>query len=105
MLRGNQVNRNTLIEHLSNGTCKIQFRKATDGRFRSLYCTLNSKKIPGKHLRGVAKTLQGGDDPNLMPVFDMVSGKWKSFYINNVMYMYTEDDLNGNKKKKNEKKE
>jgi hypothetical protein len=100
MIKGSNVNRKLLIEHLSQGTCKVQFRKATNGRYRSLYCTLNSKQIPGKYQQSVAKTIEGGEDPNLMPVFDIVSRDWKSFYINNILYMYTEDELKGKKTKK-----
>jgi hypothetical protein len=107
MLKGSEINRENLLSLLSEGFCKIQFRKATNGRFRSLICTLDQKSIPAKHAKSVAETIKGGDDPSLMPVFDVISKDWKSFYIPNILYLYTEDELRGNKSKnkgKNEKK-
>lgn len=103
MLRGKEINRKTLLEHLSQGFCKIQFRKATNGRFRSVFGTLNLKNIPAKYTKSVKETFSGEGNTDLLPVFDMVSGDWKSFYISNVLYVTTEEELRG-KKKKNEKK-
>lgn len=105
MLKGKEINRQVLLEHLSQGFCKIQFRKATNGRFRSVYGTLNLKNIPAKYTKSVKKTMQEADDPNLLPVFDMVSGDWKSFYISNVLYVTTEEELRGKKKENKKKKE
>jgi hypothetical protein len=62
-----------------------------------MVCTLNTKEIPGKYAKGVEKTVSGSDDPTLLPVFDVVERDWKSFYIPNVLYFYTEDELRGNK--------
>jgi hypothetical protein len=100
MYKKSDINRKMLLEHLSEGFCKVQFRKSTTGRFRSLTCTLNQKKIPSKYAKSVAKTFETAEDPNLLPVYDIISGQWKSFFINNAMYMYTEAELRGKKKKK-----
>ena len=35
----------------------------------------------------------------------MVSGDWKSFYISNVLFLRTEEELRGKKKKDDKKKE
>ena len=105
MLKGKEINRKALLEYLSQGFCKIQFRKATNGRFRSVFGTLNMKNIPAKYTKSVEKTIKGTDDPDLLPVFDMVAGDWKSFYISNVLYVTTEEELRGKKKKNTKKKE
>jgi hypothetical protein len=105
MLRGKEINRKMLIDLLTEGFCKIQFRKATNGRFRSVFGTLDRNKIPAKYTDSIKKTLNGGDDPNLLPVYDMVSGDWKSFYISNVLFLRTEEELRGKKKKDDKKKE
>ena len=105
MLKGKEINRKALLEYLSQGFCKIQFRKATNGRFRSVFGTLNRKNVPAKYTKSVEKTIKGTDDPDLLPVFDMVAGDWKSFYISNVMYLTTEEELRGKKKKNTKKKE
>jgi hypothetical protein len=106
MIRGKNLNREMLLELLNSGFCKIQFRKSTNGRYRSLFCTLDKKKIPAKHYKSVDKTFGKVDDQNLMPVFDLTERDWKSFYISNVMYLHTEEELKGKKKSnnKNEKK-
>lgn len=97
MFKGKDISRESLIESLTKGFCKVQFRKQTNGRFRSLICTLDSKQIPAKYMDGVAKTIEGGEDANLLPVFDLVSRDWKSFYIPNVLYFHTEEQLRGNR--------
>jgi hypothetical protein len=104
MIHGEKINRESLVEHLTKGFCKVQFRKQTNGRFRSLVCTLDTKQIPAKYYDGVAKSIGGEGDPNLLPVFDVVSRDWKSFYIPNVLYFHTEDELRGNKQKPSEEK-
>ena len=104
MIKGREITRNTLIEHLTKGFCKVQFRKQTNGQFRSLVCTLDTKQMPSKFAKSVAQTISGGDNPSLLPVFDVVSRDWKSFYIPNVQYFYTEDELRGNRGAKTDDK-
>ena len=48
MLRSDQVDREILLGHLSRGICKVFFRKATNGRYRTIYCSLNEKTLPRK---------------------------------------------------------
>lgn len=110
MLNKKEINRQTLIENLSKGICKVIFRKVTDGRFRSMMCTLNSEYIPTKFESGVKqveKSIQ--DDVDLLPVFDIVKSDWRSFRIATVQIFYTPEDLVENKevtkKKEKQKKE
>lgn len=105
MIKGSDISRESLLNELSKGFCKVQFRKVSSGQYRSLVCTLDHTKIPAKHKKSIVKTLAGGDDPDLLPVFDMVSRDWKSFYISNVMYMYTEQDLTAKNEKKTKQRE
>lgn len=95
MIKGNDITRQALVDHLTKGFCKVQFRKQSTGRFRSLVCTLNPNQIPAKYAKGAVKSVSGGENPDLLPVFDMVSRDWKSFYIKNVLYFQTEDELRG----------
>lgn len=104
MIKGDEITRDRLIEHLSRGFCKVQFRKQTDGRFRSMVCTLNPKEIPGKHAKGIEKSIDGSDNPNVLPVFDVVARDWRSFHIPNVLYFYTEDEMRGNRSNQSEEK-
>lgn len=88
ILKGKEINRRSLIHELQEGTCRIYFRKVTNGRFRSLYCTLDPLKIvPKNSTIGITNQIRNYD---LLPVFDLVSNSWKSFYISNVMGVYTE---------------
>ena len=104
MIKGNEITRDSLIEHLSRGFCKVQFRKQTDGRFRSMVCTLNPREIPGKYAKGIAKSIGESENPSILPVFDVVARDWRSFHIPNVLYFYTEDEMRGNRSNKSEEK-
>lgn len=104
MIKGDEITRENLINHLTKGFCKVQFRKQTDGRFRSLICTLDSKQIPGKFAKNLVNTLDEKNKTDLLPVFDIVERDWKSFYIPNVLYFHTEDHLRGSKEEPSDNK-
>lgn len=88
ILKGSDITRRTLIHELQEGTCQIYFRKVTNGRYRSLYCTLDPLKIvPKNSTIGITKQVKNYD---LLPVFDLITNSWKSLYISNVMGVYTE---------------
>lgn len=105
MLKASQIDRNSLVSELNKGFCKVQFRKVTNGQYRTLICTLDHTKIPAKYTKSAAKAMAGSDDPDLLPVFDLVSKTWKSFYISNVLYMYTEEELRAKNEKKTKERE
>lgn len=105
MIKASQIDRNTLLEELNKGFCKVQFRKVTNGQYRTLVCTLDKTKIPARYTKSIAGALSGSDDPDLLPVFDLVSKQWKSFYISNVLYMYTEEELTAKNEKKTKERE
>lgn len=103
MITGKNLNREMMMDLLQQGFCRIHFRKSTNGRFRSIFGTLDVKKVPGKYTQSVLKTFKKAEDPNLIPCFDIISGQWKSFYISNVLNVKTEDEMRGKKKKEEEK--
>lgn len=86
------------IHELSLGICKILFRKKTNGRFRAIYATLNKSIIPGNHQKTLINTLKSREIPEILPIYDVKSGKWKSFYIKNVISFMGTDKLKTNKK-------
>lgn len=96
VLRRN-ASRTILIEELSKGICKVVFRKATNGRFRSIFGTLKPSLIPGRYQNTIMEIHKAQDDPNLLPFFDIKEQSWKSFYINNIESFLTEEEF---KKKK-----
>jgi hypothetical protein len=86
------------IHELSLGICKIVFRKQTNGRFRAIYGTLNKSQIPGNHQKTLINALRSRDNPDIIPIYDVRLGKWKSFYIKNVITFITTDKLKTNTK-------
>lgn len=79
-------NRDWVIEKLDSHVCLILFRKKLNGQFRALKCTRDVEKLPRQY-----KTLlstQGIYNPNgyddLIPVWEVDSREWKSFYLNSI---------------------
>ena len=109
MLRSEDLERNTILENLTKGICKVVFRKIKDGRFRSMLCTLNPDYVPSKYEDGIMKVLRSDDDDlDLLPVFDIIKKDWRSFRIRTIELFYTPEDLSENKeviKKKKEEKQ
>ena len=93
MVLKRNASRTILIEELSKGICKVFFRKTTNGRFRSIFGTLKPSLIPGKYQNTIIEVHKAQDDPNLLPFFDIKEGKWKSFYINNILSFHTEEEI------------
>jgi len=106
MLRKDELTRQTIIENLSKGICKVIFRKVTDGRFRSMICTLNSEYVPTKFETGIKQVEQSmQDDVDLLPVFDIVKNNWRSFRIATIHVFYTPEDLAENKEVTSKRKQ
>lgn len=95
MIRGSSLNRDTVLKYLSEGVCKVYFKKVTNGRFRSLYCTLGQKVLPRQEIKYLQNIFSpfNNRDLDLVPVYDIVDGEWKSFRITNVIHLYTQSDL------------
>lgn len=98
MLGKKDINKQSLLENLSKGLCKVVFRKATDGRFRSMICTLNTSYIPTRFESGLKRFLKTADrNLEIIPVYDIVKDDWRSFYISTIQMFYTPEDLKENK--------
>lgn len=94
MLKENQIQRDLVLKYLSAGVCKVYFQKVTNGKYRSLYCSLNY----GMLNRNMRKSLQEIFSPfqkdiDLIPVYDIIDKEWKSFRLSSVIYFYTTQDL------------
>lgn len=95
MLTKTKINRQTLLESLTKGICKVVFRKVTNGQFRSMYCTLNEKTLSKDARRYLPRILKPSqeDDIDLLPVFDIIKGDWRSFRLQTVQYFYNTEEL------------
>lgn len=106
MLKREEINKISILDNLSKGICKVIFRKVTDGRYRSMMCTLNESYIPTKFETGVRQLLKmNKNDFDLIPVYDIIKGNWRSFYVNSIELFYTPEDLKENKEVTKLKKE
>jgi len=88
-----EKNKEVLIRELSSGICKIVFRKKTNGRYRSIYATLNNKKIPGRYQNTLKEIFQNYEKFEIIPVYDIREQEWKSFYLTNLLYFMTEEEF------------
>jgi hypothetical protein len=75
-----------LVNNLDKYTCDIFFRKSTNGQFRSIVCTRNTKLLPRKFkdkYKDFIENPHGYSD--IIPVWDVTSREWKSFYFSNII--------------------
>jgi|LauGreDrversion4_2_1035121.scaffolds.fasta_scaffold229274_3 hypothetical protein len=89
--RGN-ITRAILLKHLVEGICKITFIKK-DGSFRNAYCTLHGDLVPSNFEKSIEKIFLPDARQEILPFWDMVEGKWKSFYVDKVELFITADEL------------
>lgn len=89
--KGNAT-RELLIKHLIEGICKITFVKV-DGSVRNAYCTLHENLIPTKFVKSIEKIFLPDARQEILPYWDVVQGKWKSFYIEKLELFITADEL------------
>lgn len=88
------VEREVLLKYLTEGICQISFTKVKDNTNRVLYCTLAFGLVPAQYTRTIEKLLVDSSmDRDLIPVWDVVDGKWKSFRISKLIYFLTSDEL------------
>jgi hypothetical protein len=89
----NDISRQILLKYLVEGLCQVSFTKVKDNSNRILLCTLNPEDIPTKFSKSVTGVLGPTLDEDLLPVWDISEGKWKSFRISKVNMFRTEDEL------------
>lgn len=88
------LDRELLINFLVKGICQVSFIKVKDGSNRAIYCTLDYGFIPKQFERSLEKVItQQPADPDIMPIWDVVEGKWKSFRISKMNFFITSDEL------------
>ena len=76
------------------GICQVSFIKVKDGSNRVIFCTLNFGFIPKQFEKSINKLLtEIPPDADIMPIWDITEGKWKSFRISKMHYFITSDEF------------
>ena len=103
MLSKRDINRDNLIHLLlSEEFIEVVFTKSTTNTIRSMVCSLRSDAIPIRFDKSIKTTLERKND-DILPVWDLIKGEWRSFKISNIISVQTHEDLVTKKKTKKKK--
>jgi hypothetical protein len=76
------------------GICQVSFTKVKDNTNRTIYCTLEKGLIPSRFDKSVDTIFSDPTaDSDLLPIWDVAEGKWKSFRISKLVLFITSDEL------------
>ena len=102
MLSDKEINRSNLLKLLlQEEYLKILFKKSTTQTMRTMICTLYGDSIPTSFAKSIEATINQNDNLDILPVWDVIKGKWRSFHISNIISV---DIVEKQEKKKEEKK-
>ena len=102
MLDDKEINRSNLLKLLlQEEYLKILFKKSTTQTMRTMICTLYGDSIPTSFAKSIEATIKQNDNLDILPVWDVIKGKWRSFHISNIISV---DIVEKQEKKKEEKK-
>lgn len=88
------LDRQTLLKHLTEGICQVTFNKVKDNTSRTIYCTLEPGLLPAKYEESISKIFTDiTADQDIFPIWDMSEGKWKSFRLSRITLFVTADEL------------
>lgn len=88
------LGREVILKYLSEGICEVSFIKVKDGTNRDLLCTLHSGLIPTQFEKSLHKIFQGSSsDPDIVPIWAVAEGEWRSFRISKLNLFLTSDEL------------
>jgi len=73
----------TAIRMLTENILDVYFVKRTDGTWRRMHCTLNLDHVPYMERTTASRIIAGTRSGNL-PVWDILVGDWRSFYLDSV---------------------
>ena len=83
-----------MVQSLVKGICQVSFNKVKDNTTRSIYCTLEKGLIPSRFDKSIDKIFSDPSaDADLLPIWDVAEGKWKSFRISKLIFFITPDEL------------
>ena len=86
MLSDKEINRSNLLKLLlQEEYLKILFKKSTTETMRTMICTLYGDSIPTSFAKSIEATIKQNDNLDILPVWDVIKGKWRSFHISNII--------------------
>ena len=86
MLSDKDINRSNLLKLLlQEEYLKILFKKSTTQTMRTMICTLYGDSIPTSFAKSIEATIKQNDNLDILPVWDVIKGKWRSFHISNII--------------------
>ena len=86
MLSDKEINRSNLLKLLlQEEYLKILFKKSTTQTMRTMICTLYGDSIPTSFAKSIEATINQNDNLDILPVWDVIKGKWRSFHISNII--------------------
>ena len=86
MLSDKEINRSNLLKLLlQEEYLKILFKKSTTQTMRTMICTLYGDSIPTSFAKSIEATIKQNDNLDILPVWDIIKGKWRSFHISNII--------------------
>lgn len=86
MLSDKEINRSNLLKLLvQEEYLKILFKKSTTQTIRTMICTLYGDSIPTSFAKSIEATIKQNDNLDILPVWDVIKGKWRSFHISNII--------------------
>jgi hypothetical protein len=86
MLDNKDINRSNLLKLLlQEEYLKILFKKSTTQTMRTMICTLYGNSIPTSFAKSIEATINQNDNLDILPVWDIIKGKWRSFHISNII--------------------
>ena len=75
----NVINRDTIVENLRSGVCRVKFVKR-DGAVRDMRCSLNTEDIPEQHRPSSNREYS----ESTVRVYDVEAQGWRSFRVDSV---------------------
>lgn len=98
MLAKKDINRSNLIQLLQEEDfVKVVFQKVTNGAIRTMQCTLSAETIPSNFKRAVNTVISTKESPDLLAVWDILKGEWRSFYISKVVQVQPASEISRSK--------
>jgi len=64
-----------------------------DNTSRTIYCTLVQGFLPAKYEQSIQKIYTEPSVDDIVPIWDMAEGKWKSFKLSRLTLFVTADEL------------